>query len=440
MGRIVCKFGGSSLADPEQFRKVRAIVESDPRRQIIVVSAPGKRNAQDAKVTDLLFLCHQSASVNVDFSEVFGRVRARYLDIERELGLDADMATHLDQVEADLRAGVSRDHIASRGEFLSGLLNAAHLNAEFIDPRDCVRISDRGDVDEACYAELAAKLAGDKRYVMPGFYGRDAEGQTRVFSRGGSDISGAIAARAVGAECYENWTDVSGLLMADPRIVENPRRISEVTYAEIRELAYMGASVLHDDAIAPVREAGIPIEIRNTNAPDDGCTRISTHLSHGTLKTAQIAAIAGKKSFMMISLSKALMNKEIGFARRLFAILEDHGISFEHCPSSIDSMSVILESGAIDGKLDAVLNDIRQVLHPDRLDVVPQFALIAVVGEEMAHTVGIAAKVFEALRDAGVNVRVMNQGASELNIIVGVAPDDYEPAVRALYAAFVART
>ena len=228
--------------------------------------------------------------------------------------------------------------------------------------------------------------------------------------------------------------------MADPRIVENPRRISEVTYDEIRELAYMGASVLHDDAIAPVREAGIPIEIRNTNAPDDGCTRISTHLSHGTLKTAQIAAIAGKRSFMMISLSKALMNKEIGFARRLFAILEDHGISFEHCPSSIDSMSVILESGAIDGKLDAVLNDIRQVLHPDHLDVVPQFALIAVVGEEMAHTVGIAAKVFEALRDAGVNVRVMNQGASELNIIVGVAPDDYEPAVRALYAAFIART
>ncbi len=440
MGRIVCKFGGSSLADPGQFKKVRAIVESDPRRQIIVVSAPGKRNAKDAKVTDLLFLCHQSASVNADFSDVFARVRARYLDIESSLGLDADMSTHLDRVEADLRAGVSRDHIASRGEYLSGLLNAAHLNAEFIDPIDCLQISDRGDVDGACYAQLAAKLEDGKRYVIPGFYGRDGSGQTRVFSRGGSDISGAIAARAVGAECYENWTDVSGLLMADPRIVENPRRISEVTYDEIRELAYMGASVLHDDAIAPVREAGIPIEIRNTNAPDDGCTRISTHLSHGTLKTAQIAAIAGKRSFMMISLSKALMNKEIGFARRLFAILEDHGISFEHCPSSIDSMSVILESGAIDGKLDAVLNDIRQVLHPDHLDVVPQFALIAVVGEEMAHTVGIAAKVFEALRDAGVNVRVMNQGASELNIIVGVAPDDYEPAVRALYAAFIART
>ncbi|SMF59949.1 aspartate kinase [Pseudobacteriovorax antillogorgiicola] len=438
MSRIVCKFGGSSLADAKQFKKVQAILAADKRRTIIVPSAPGKRSPDDAKLTDLLYLCQQSASVGTDFSEAFNLVRDRYLGIEADLGVNGQMADHLEQLKGKILEGVSRDYIASRGEYLNGLLMAAFLDAEFVDPHEVIFLNPNGTVNPESYEKLRARLQNEsKRYVIPGFYGCDNAGQIKTFSRGGSDISGAIVARAINALIYENWTDVSGLLMADPRIIADAKPMEEATYAEIRELSYMGASVLHDEAIAPVREVGIPIAILNTNKPEHHGTRIVSKLSPEIEKNTEIAGIAGKKNFVMINIEKNLMNKEIGFAFRLFGILERLGISFEHCPSAIDSMSVILESSQLEGKTDLVMEEIKRTLRPDRLELVPQIALIAVVGEEMAKTIGIAAKVFEALRDAGVNVSLINQGASELNIIVGVAPEFYETALNALYRCFV---
>lgn len=438
MSRIVCKFGGSSLADAKQFKKVRAIVMSDARRSIVVPSAPGKRTSSDAKLTDLLYLCQQSAAVSADFKGPFTQIRERFLEIERELEVSADIGGHLDKLEADIKQGVTKDHVASRGEYLNGLLMAAYLKAEFVDPAEFIHIQSNGSVDPETYVVLGERLKDEtKRYVVPGFYGRDAKGHVKTFSRGGSDISGSIVARAAKAEVYENWTDVSGLLMSDPRIVAHAKPMEEVTYAEIRELSYMGASVLHDEAISPVREVGIPINIRNTNAPDHAGTRIVQVLSPEIEKGTEIAGIAGKKNFSMISIEKSLMNKEVGFAYRLLGILERHNVSIEHCPSAIDSMSVVIESSQLEDKIETVMSEIRSTLEPDKLEFVPQIALIAVVGEGMAKTIGIAAKVFEALRDASVNIRLINQGASELNIIVGVVPEDYEKAVNALYGAFV---
>jgi len=435
---IVCKFGGSSLADAAQFRKVRAIVEADARRRIIVPSAPGKRDAHDTKITDLLYLCQHTASVGADLAGPFGQIVERYVAIEQALGLKPGIAAQLDALHAELARGVSPDYAASRGEHFCARLLAAYLDAEFVDPAECIVIGANGIVDPQSYQLLGARLADpQRRYVLPGFYGRDGDGKVRTFSRGGSDVSGAIAARAVGAELYENWTDVSGLLMADPRIVEHPRPMAEVTYAEIRELSYMGASVLHDEAMAPVREAGIPVCIRNTNAPEHPGTRIVAKLSPEIEKATQIAGIAGKTNFSMITIEKSLMNREVGFVFRLLGVLEHHGIAFEHCPSSIDTVSVVMEAEQLEGKSELVIEEIRRTLEPDDVDFVPRIALIAIVGEGMAHTVGIAAKVFNALAAASVNVRLINQGSSELNIIVGVAPDDYPNAVRALYKTFV---
>ena len=439
MPRIACKFGGSSLATAEHFRKVRAIVEADPRRSIIVPSAPGKRTAGDAKVTDLLYLCQQAASLGADYSATFAQVVTRYTDIERELGLEPGIGALLEKEREKITAGVSPDYAASRGEHFSGQLLAAFLGAEFIDPAECIVIDSKGLIDPSTYELLAPRLVDSGRlYVIPGFYGRSRDGAIRTFSRGGSDISGAIAARAAQAELYENWTDVSGLLMADPAVVEQPRPMEEVTYAEIRELTYMGASVLHEEAMTPVREAGIPICIRNTNAPDHPGTRIVPHAAPPRAnEKIQIAGIAGKKDFSMISINKYLMNRKVGFVYRLLGVFERHGIAFEHCPSSIDSVSVVLKHAQIEGKVDTVLAEIRNALEPDQMEFVERIALIAIVGERMAHTVGVAAHVFSALADAGVNVRLANQGASELNIIVGVAPEDYDTAVRAIYRAFV---
>jgi aspartate kinase len=438
MERIVAKFGGSSVADGRQLKKMRAIIEADPRRRIVVVSAPGKRQASESKLTDLLYLCQEMASMATSIGEPFGRIRGRYAEIIADLGLKPATLTEIDHFAEELMAGCSADYAASRGEYFSALLVAEYLGAEFIDPADHILIRANGTVAPESYQALAARLADRQaRYVMAGFYGRGRDGKVKTFSRGGSDISGAIAARAAGAVCYENWTDTSGILMADPRIIDNPRPIEEISFREIREMAYMGASVLHDEAIQPVREAGIPVRIKNTNRPDDPGTLITTTLSDKTITSTEIAGIAGKKGFSMICMEKSLMNREVGFVHRLLGILSEHGVSFEQCPSSIDSVSVIVENDKLHGLDDVLLEQIRRQLEPDTVFIEKNLALVAVVGEGMVHTVGISGKIFGALGRAGINVRVINQGASEMNIIIGVSDDEYEAAVRTIYAAFV---
>lgn len=438
MPRIACKFGGTSVASAAQIRKVRAIVEEDPRRSVVVVSAPGKRDSKEAKITDLLYLCQEMAEMKTEFSGPFGTVRERFLEIERELGVQANIGAALDVCAEDLRRGVSRDYVASRGEYFNAIIIAKFLGAELIDPLETIVIGASGSVDPTSYELLGAKLADEgKRYVIPGFYGRGPDGSVKTFSRGGSDITGAIAARAVSAQMYENWTDVSGLLMTDPRVVERPRPLAEVTYRELRELSYMGASVMHDEATLPVREAGIPINIRNTNEPQHPGTRIVPRLPDDAKLANAVAGIAGKKGFSMVCIEKTLMNKEVGFAHRLLGVFQRRGISVEHCPSSIDGINVLVEREALAGADEEVIDEISRSLQPDRIHLVKDLALIAIVGEGMSHSIGIAARVFASLARAQVNVRVINQGASELNIIVGVAPDDFESALRALYAEFV---
>lgn len=439
MTRIVCKFGGTSVADARQIAEVKKIIDADERRQVIVVSAPGKRDKNDPKITDLLYLCHDMATIGADFSAPFGQIRERFVEIERDLGVSTGIGAEVDKFRDELIAKCSRDHVASRGEFFSAKVIAAYLGAEFVDPESTVKLTSSGSVDPKSYELLGARLAAaGKRYVIPGFYGTDSRGQVKTFSRGGSDISGAVAARAINALIYENWTDVSGLLMADPRIVEKPKPMAEVTYRELRELSYMGATVLHDEATLPVREAGIPINIKNTLAPEHPGTLIVNKLSRETEQSTEIAGIAGRRGFSMICMEKTLMNKEVGFTYRLLSLFQQRGISVEHIPSSIDGINVIVEQKYLGDSTDEIVDEIKRMLSPDKVTVEPDLALLAVVGEGMSHTIGIAAKVFNSLRDANVNVRVINQGASELNIIVGVAPADFEKAVQALYRAFVA--
>jgi aspartate kinase len=433
MGDVVCKFGGSSVADAAQIRKIEKIIRSDARRRYIIVSAPGKRDKQDHKITDLLYLCHEMADKDMDIEEAYHLVRDRYRDIACELGVELDMDSLLSQVEDKIRAKASSDYVASRGEYLCARLIAAYFGAEFVDTAETVRINEDGRVDESTYAPLAGTLSGPGMYVVPGFYGLGTDGEVKTFSRGGSDITGAIVARAVNAEVYENWTDVSGFLMTDPRIVDNPRPMRLVTYREIRELAYMGANVFHEEAIFPVYKARIPINIRNTNAPEDPGTMI---VDRRDTKDGVVVGIAGRRGFTNISIEKLLMNKEIGFGRRLFGILESHRISFEHAPSGIDTMSVIVSDEQLKGKLHGLVEDLKKQLNPDRVEVAGSFALIATVGEGMAYHPGIAAKLFTALAQDGINVRVIDQGSSEINIIVGVEAKDYENAVRAVYRAF----
>ena len=438
MERIVAKFGGSSVADAAQFRKVAAIMQADPRRRILVVSAPGKRRPDEAKITDLLYLCHDMAAMATSIDEPFGLITERFTGIAAELGIDSALPGLLQTFRRELEAGCSREFAVSRGEYFCARLMAEFLDAEFVDPANHILLREGGLVDPVSYERLRARLADESRmYVMAGFYGRNRQGEITTFSRGGSDISGAIAARAAGAILYENWTDTSGLLIADPRIVENPRAIEEISFREVREMAYMGASVFHDEAILPVREAGIPVAIRNTNRPADPGTRIVPKLGAKALTSTEIAGISGLNNATMITVEKSLMNKEIGFGHRLLGIFLQHNISFEHCPSSIDSMSVIVLDNKLRGLDQTVLDDIQRQLEPDHLNIEKDLALIAVVGEGMVRTVGIAAKIFTALAAAHINVRVINQGASEINIIVGVAAGDYEEAVRAIYRAFV---
>ena len=434
---IVAKFGGSSVADAGQVRKLAAIVQADPRRRIIVVSAPGKRIGADKKITDLLYLCHSLGAQGLDPSAPFAVIRERYLGIASELGVDGAWEW-LRDVEAQITAGAERDWVASRGEWLSAKIIATFLKAEFVDAGDGIRFSADGRFRPSeSYARMHERLehiAPGGLAVIPGFYGADAAGRIQCFSRGGSDVTGAIVARAVHAAVYENWTDVSGMLMADPRIVDNPRPIEEITYREQRELSYMGATVLHDEAVFPVREAGIPIHIKNTNDPDAPGTRIvATRDSRAT----EIIGVAGRKGFATLFTEKALMNQERGYGRRILEILETHGISYEHSPTSIDTLSIIVTDEELGGKEDDVVADIRRAVQPDRIDVQRDMAMVAVVGQGMVQRVGVSARVFAALAAARINVRMINQGSNELNIIVGVDTAHYEAAVWAIYSAFV---
>ncbi len=437
MGIKVCKFGGTSLADAAQFRKVQAIIQSDPERRYIVPSAPGKRTPDDRKITDLLYLCHAHASQNIPFDDVFRLIVQRYRQIVEDLGLKLDLTPHFEEMKRRIITENEPDYAASRGEFFNGLIMAQLLGFQFIDAAEVIFFDGRGLFDgEKTQNALSRRLASVERAVVPGFYGTSAQGDIKTFSRGGSDITGSIVARGANASVYENWTDVSGMLMADPRVVRDPKPIHTVTYRELRELAYMGATVLHDEAIFPVRQAGIPVNIRNTNKPDDRGTMIVRDVD-ASAPTDTITGIAGRKDFSVLAIEKAMMNSELGFGRRVLTVLEANGISFEHMPSGIDTMSVVISDKQLEGKTEKVLEEIRQECKPDTVDIYPGMALLATVGRGMAYHPGIAARLFDALGNAKVNVRMIDQGSSEINIIVGVETADFEKAMQAIYGAFV---
>ena len=437
----VCKFGGTSLADAAQISKVQAIVESDPQRRYVVVSAPGKRTKDDQKITDLLYLCHEHARQRLPFDDVFKRIADRYRQIVSDLNLSLDLDPHLAKVQQEIDAvaarGDSSDYAASRGEYLNAPIMAKLLGYEFVDAAELIAFDAAGRFDpKKTQDQTHQRLSRVEYAVIPGFYGSMPDGRVKTFSRGGSDVTGAIVARGVEATVYENWTDVSGLLMTDPRIVDNPKAIDTITYRELRELAYMGATVLHDEAIFPVRAAGIPVNIRNTNRPQDTGTMIVSEAAPIT-HLGTISGIAGRKDFTVIAVEKALMNQELGFARRLLSVLENNAISFEHMPSGIDTMSVVIEASQLEGITDKVIDEINRRCQPDSVEVQPHMALIAIVGRGMAATPGIAAKVTTALAGAKINIRMIDQGSSEINIIVGVETQDFDQAVETIYAVFV---
>lgn len=435
MGVKTAKFGGSSVADGIQLAKIKDIIEADPGRRYIVVSAPGKRFDGDSKITDLLFMCKAQADHNIPYEQLLQVITDRYSAIKYNLGVDVDLDSEYETILKKLGEGCSEDYIASRGEYLSAILVAAYLGYDFVDTEGLILFDSKGRLlPEETNEALSRELAKHERAVLPGFYGSDIKtGEIRILSRGGSDVTGSLVARAVNADIYENWTDVSGLLMADPRIVDNPKPIEYISYMELRELSYMGASVLHDEAVFPVRLAGIPINIRNTNAPEDPGTIITTESSYDNDKL--FSGIAGKQPFTVITVYKNMMNKEVGYVRRALTVLEDLGISFDHIPTGIDSLSVVIESAALEDNLDEVLKEFEQRLHPDEINVIPDIAMIAVVGMGLVRNIGVAAKITKALSDAGINIRMLNQGTSEINVIIGVESQDFKKASRAIYEA-----
>ena len=425
------------MADGITMLRVRKIIESDAARRYVVVSAPGKRFSGDVKVTDLLYETYENVAVRGETGEAFEKICDRFRGIVSELGLEMDIDGLLAATQKDILREATPDFCASRGEYLSARIMAQLLDVPFIDARDTVRFGADGRLDgEKTYALLAAALKGKKRAVVSGFYGEDVNGKVKTFSRGGSDISGAIVARAAGAGLYENWTDVSGFLACDPRIVDNPVPIRALSYKELRELSYMGANVLHSESIFPVREADIPICIKNTFRPEDEGTEIIP-TSRYTYSGKRVTGIAGKKDFTVIFLEKSLMNAEIGFTYRVLEVFLKYGISFEHIPTGIDTMSFVIDAAELkNGTLDVVCEEIREAVRPDSLRVIQDIALIAVVGHGMARSVGTSARLFEAIARAGVNVRMIDQGSSELNIIVGVDNDSYERTIKAVYEEF----
>ena len=434
----VAKFGGSSMADAGQYRKVRDILLADDARRVVVVSAAGKRDKNDHKLTDLLYLCYAHLQYGVDCTPIFDMIASRYLQIRDDLQLELDLETEFAQLKEQLIAKrISQDALVSRGEYFSAKLMAAFLGFQFVDAADWVKFNMDGSVnEETSYAALKNAVHG-AGIVTPGFYGVMPNGAIRTFSRGGSDITGALAAAALDADVYENWTDVSGILMADPRIVENPQPIPEVTYDELRELSYSGAQVLHEGTIFPVREKNIPLNIRNTNAPNDPGTMIRESFDTDADPNLFITGITGKKDFTIISLSKRGLSNEVGTLRKVLSVLEKYNISVDYVPNGIDNVSVVVATEAISADLYSVLAEIQQDVHPDTLDVHENIAVVAAVGRRMAFRPGTSGKVFAALGQAGINIRMINQGPDELNIIFGVDNKDFSEAIRVLYNSFV---
>lgn len=435
----VVKFGGSSLADANQFIKVANIIKADPFRKYVVPSAPGKRYPKDTKVTDMLYACYDAAARGADFTEMFEAIVKRYMDIVRELALPIEdkLVRELSTIRMSFLARAGRDYAASRGEYLNGIILATYLGYSFVDAAEVIFFGEDGKLKlkETCHA-VRERLLETGNAVIPGFYGSMPNDTVKTFSRGGSDITGSIVAAAMDADLYENWTDVSGFLVCDPRIVPDPEPIRAITYRELRELAYMGAGVLHEDAIFPVRQAGIPINIRNTNRPEDEGTMIVESAPDDTSPYV-ITGIAGRKGFVTVTIEKDMMNSELGFGRRVLEAFEDQGISFEHMPSGIDTMSIIVHKDEFEAKETEIIKEIEDSCHPDRIEIDRDVALLAVVGRGMKSQRGTAARIFAALAHAKVNVKMIDQGSSELNVIVGVTSEDFETSVKAVYDIFV---
>lgn len=434
----VVKFGGSSLADAKQITKAANIIKSDEQRRFVVPSAPGKRCSDDIKVTDMLYKCNELAMENKSFNSEFQSITDRYNGIIKELGINLSIDSEFEIIKNNITAKAGSEYAASRGEYLNGIIIANLLGYEFIDAAEVIVFDKNGTFNnDKTQPKIRKRLSGVESAVIPGFYGADESGVVRTFSRGGSDVTGSIIASAVKAEVYENWTDVSGFLVSDPRIVDNPKAINVITYKELRELSYMGATVLHEDAIFPVRTAGIPINIKNTNRPDDKGTMIVSEVPDDEINRYTITGIAGKKGFAAINIEKAMMNSEIGFCRKVLNILEEFNISIEHMPSGIDTLSLIFPYNDIKGKEDEILSKIRKTVSPDHIELESGIAMLAVVGRGMRRTRGTAARIFASMAHARINVKMIDQGSSELNVIIGIGEDDFDEAIRKIYDMFI---
>ncbi len=436
MKKKVVKFGGSSLASAEQFRKVGEIIRSDESRRYVVPSAPGKRFSADTKVTDMLYGCYHLAEAGKDFSGALENIRARYMEIIEGLSLDLSLNEQFEEIAENFRSKAGEDYAASRGEYLNGIVMAAYLGCEFVDAAEVVCFNADGSFNADKTDEVMSRRLADLGCaVIPGFYGAKPDGTVKTFSRGGSDITGSLVAKAVHADLYENWTDVSGFLVTDPRVVKDPATISTITYREMRELSYMGATVLHEDSIFPLRKEGIPINVRNTNRPEDPGTMIVESTCNKPRYT--ITGIGGKKGFASITIEKAMMNSEIGFVRKVLQVFEENGLSIEHTPSGIDTLTVYVNQNAFEAKEQQIIAGLHRAVQPDLIELESDLALIAVVGRGMRRTRGTAGRIFSALAHAHVNVKMIDQGSSELNIIIGVENRDFETAIQAIYNIFV---
>lgn len=430
------KFGGSSVAGAEQFKKVKAIVEADPSRRIVVASAAGKRSSDDHKLTDLLYLCHAHLTYGVSCDDIMDTIQSRFAEMRNELGLNYDVEADFAALRARLDRDMSVDELVSRGEYFTSKLLAEYLGFAFVDAADCVFFSMDGQIDkEKTYAAIKEAVDKHEKLVIPGFYGRTPTGRIKVMTRGGSDISGALAAAAAEADVYENWTDVSGILMADPRIVKDPKPIPRITYAELRELAFMGASVLHEESVLPVKEKGIALNIRNTNRPEDAGTMIVEKVEKEDRHERFITGIAGRRNFTIITVLKRNMNTSETL-RRALEILDRYKATVEHITLGLDSFALVTSSAALGDGVYNVLSDIQKSCHPDDVQVKDGIALVAAVGRKMTFRPGISGRLFKALGEHGVNIRTIAQGADELSIIIGVENKHFETAIQVMYDGF----